>query len=440
MLLGVSGLVLVATFMTLVMTKRATAIVALVLVPILFSLALGFVTQTGDFVAAGIERVAPTAVMLMFAILYFSIMIDAGMFQPLVRRIIAWAGDNPVRAIVGHAALASIVSLDGDGTTTALVTASALLPVYRRLGINPMIFGVIGGLCVTLMNMSPWGGPTARIAAALHVDPMKIFLPMLPTIGVGLAATFALAWYLGVKEKARLSAPGYTPSPVEANQGQAGFMLESDPAALRPGRVWINVALTVILMTAVVMHLAPLLVLFMVGTTIALVVNYPRLRDQRTRLMAHAGSVLNVATMVLAAGAFTGVLEGTKMIDAMSGAIVAVLPREFGPALGVTTALLSVPGTFFLSNDAYYFGVVPVIADTAAAYGIRPEEIGRAALLGQPIHGLSPLVAAVYLKCAILNIELADLQRFALKYFLLVTAVIILAAILTGAIPAIRTA
>ena len=171
------------------------------------------------------------------------------------------------------------------------------------------------------------------------------------------------------------------------------------------------------------------------ATTLALVINYPRLADQRARLMAHSGSVLSVAIMVLAAGAFTGVLAGAGMIDAMAASVVAVLPPELGPHLAAITALISLPMTFFLSNDAFYFGILPVIAEAGRAYGISPEEIGRASLLGQPVHGLSPLVAAVYLKCAILNVELADLQRFALKYAIGVSLVVVAAALSIGAVP-----
>lgn len=438
MLLAFSGLALVATFMALVMTKRTTAVVGLVLVPVAFAIALGFGPSISAYMAAGITKVAPTGIMLMFAILYFGIMIDAGLFRPLVSRIVGWAGNDPLRVTIGHTLLVSVVALDGDGTTTLMVTASALLPVYRRLGISPLIFGVIGGGCSTLMNMSPWGGPTARIAAALHVDPMDIFLPMLPTIATGLLCMVGFAWHFGVRERARIARDGLPHETLLAPGNPLVPSLEADQTALRPKLIWFNVILTIALMACVIMQVAPLLVLFLLGVVIALLVNYPRMADQRARLLAHSGNVLSVAMMVLAAGAFTGILEGTSMIGAMSQGIVAILPPEVGPALGPVTALLSVPGTFFLSNDAYYFGVLPIIADAAAAYGITPEEIGRAALLGQPMHGLSPLVAAVYLKCVVLNIELADLQRFAFRYVLLLTAVIIAAALLTGVVPTIR--
>jgi CitMHS family citrate-Mg2+:H+ or citrate-Ca2+:H+ symporter len=79
--------------------------------------------------------------------------------------------------------------------------------------------------------------------------------------------------------------------------------------------------------------------------------------------------------------------------------------------------------------------VLPVIAETAAPYGVTPEQIGRASLMGGPVHSLSPLVAAVYLKCALLDIELADLQRYAWKYALGLCAVLIAAALVFGVIP-----
>ena len=155
------------------------------------------------------------------------------------------------------------------GTTTLMVTASALLPAYRRLGISPLVFGVLGAGCTTLMNMSPWGGPTARIAAALHVDPMDIFLPMLPTIAIGIACMFGFAWHFGVRERARISRDGLPSINATAIEGLALTGQEPDPAALRPRLIWFNTALTVALMTCVVLQVAPLLVLFLLGVVLA---------------------------------------------------------------------------------------------------------------------------------------------------------------------------
>ena len=171
MLLALLGFAMIAVFMTLVMTRRAKAVVARIVVPIIFALIAGAGSEVGPMMLKGLAQTAPTAIMLMFAILYFGVMIDAGLFQPLVRRIVAWAGENPIKLMLGHVALVAIVGLDGDGTTTVLVTVSALLPVYRRLGINVLKYAVLGSMTFILMNMSPWGGPAARVAAALKIDP-----------------------------------------------------------------------------------------------------------------------------------------------------------------------------------------------------------------------------------------------------------------------------
>ncbi|WP_374469488.1 CitMHS family transporter [Phenylobacterium sp.] len=436
MTLALSGFALVLTFMALIMTRRLSAITALMIVPVLFAVAIGAGAGIGDHVMEGVRQVAPTAVMLVFALLYFGLMIDVGLFDPLVDRIVRWVGDDPLRVTVGHAALASVVGLDGDGTTTLLVCASAMLPIYRRLGMNVLIFGLIGGLCSALMNLTPWGGPPARAVAALKVEMAEVFLPLIPVIGGGLAVTFAIAVFFGLRERRRLRdapAAGAVDAEAVVQTALAGF--ERDPAAVRPRLFPFNLALTLALMTAVVFHVAPLAVLFMGAFAVALLVNYPRLDDQRARLTTHAGSVVTLAVMVFAAGAFTGVLSGTGMIDAMAAGIVQVLPPWLGPHMAVITALLAMPMTFFLSNDAWYFGVVPVLAEAAKAYGIAPAQIARASLMGQPVHGLSPMVAPLYLKCALLGVELVDLQRFALRWTVLLSLAAILVGLATFAFP-----
>ncbi|WCM25853.1 citrate:proton symporter [Sphingomonas sp. QA11] len=440
MSIAVLGFLMVIVLTVVVMTRRVTAVAALILVPIAFALLAGAGTRTPAMMLEGIKQVAPTGILLVFAILYFGLMIDAGLFKPLVGAIVRWVGSDPRRATIGQAAIASTVGLDGDGTTTTLVGASSILPVYRRLQMDIMVYAVIGSLSFIIMNMTPWGGPVAKIAATLRIDPNTLFLPMLPVLATGLLSVFALAWWLGGREYRRLADGGPTAcgsyvTATDASQAPLGEVFVIDENALRPKLLLVNFGLTAVVMACVVLHLAPLPVTFMVGFSLALVINYPGLPDQRKRIMAHAGNALSVALLVLAAGAFTGIMSGTGMTAGMAKAVILSLPDASGPYLALITALISIPMNFFLSSDAFYFGVLPVIAEAGAAYGISAEEIGRASLLGQPVHGLSPLVPAVYLKCAILGIELADFQRFAIRYSLGLCLILITAALLFGAIP-----
>jgi CitMHS family citrate-Mg2+:H+ or citrate-Ca2+:H+ symporter len=433
---AVLGTAMVVTFMTLIMTKRMSAIAALIAVPIAFGLIAGAGAGLGDMMLNGVLQVTPTALMLCFAVLYFAIVMDAGLFDPLVRKVLAAVGEDPVRISIGTAVLAMVVSLDGDGTTTALIVITAFLPVYRRVGMNPLILATLLGLSNAVMNFVPWGGPAARAATAVHADLNQVFLPLLPVMAITLAAILLMAWHFGLSERRRLAAA--TPSVADTTtSAQVASVPEpqQDMSSRRPHLFWVNLILTVGLVLGMLLSLAPLPVLMMGGFALALTLNYPRLKEQKERLASHAENVVNVVVLIFAAGAFTGILNGTGMTDAIAKAALSIVPPSIGPLLAPITAIASMPLTFVMSNDAYYFGVVPIIAQAAASYGITAEEIARASLMGQPVHTLSPLLAPIYLVCGLLRVDVADAQRFSLKWAVLTSLIVLAAALLTGAIP-----
>jgi len=436
---AVLGLAMVVTFMILIMTKRMSAIAALLVVPIVFGLLAGAGAGLGEMILKGVGQVAPTALMLSFAVLYFAIMMDAGLFDPLVNKVLAIVGEDPLRISLGTAILAMLVSIDGDGTTTALIVITAFLPVYRRVGMNPLILATLLGLSNSLMNYVPWGGPSARAAAAVHVDLADVVGPLLPAMGVGLLGILGLAWLFGKSERKRLAFTGLagTADPDAAVTALPPALDTERAAIRRPKLFWFNLVLTVGLILGMILGLAPLPVLMMGAFAVAATVNYPRVSDQKARLAAHADNVVNVVVLLFAAGAFTGILNGTGMSNAMASAALAVIPPQIGPFLAPITALVSMPLTFVMSNDAYYFGVVPVIANAAAGFGIEPAAIARASLIGQPVHSMSPLLAPIYLACGLLGVDVADAQRFALKWAVLTSLLVLGVAMLTGAIPVV---
>jgi len=195
-----------------------------------------------------------------------------------------------------------------------------------------------------------------------------------------------------------------------------------------------NLLLTIVLVVALVSGIFPIAVTFMVGLAIALIVNFPSLDEQRKKLAAHAGSALSVGSMVFAAGIFTGILSGTKMLDAMAQSFIHIIPDSLGPNMAVITGITSMPFTYFISNDAYFYGIAPLTAVTAAHFGVPAVEIGRASLLGQSVHMLSPLVASTYLLVGLAGVSFDDHQRFTLKWAVATTLVMLLTSILTNAI------
>lgn len=423
------GTLMIVSFVVLTITKRLTAVTALILLPIIFGLLADPRADLGGMAMEGIIELAPIATLLVFAVLYFAIMFDAGLFDPLVIRAVRFGGNDPRRVAVSTAVVVVLVSLDGDGATTALVTISTFLPIYKRLGMNPLILAFILGGGNGIVNLTPWGGPTGRVVAALNLDPLDVFLPLLPSMIVGMGAVIVIAWYMGNSERKRL---GYTES--TAGEAITGLPFEREEGVARPHLFYFNLVLTLATVACAFLQILPMPLVFMIALAIALVVNYRDVASQRQRLAVHAPNALPIGLLILAAGIFTGVMNGTGMIDAMAKGAVTQVPERLGPWLGWITAFMSGPLTFALPNDSYYFGVVPVIAQTAAEFDIPPVVIARASLLGQPIHSMSPLIAAIYLVSGLLGCDVGEMQRFALKWAILLTLILIAVALLTGAI------
>ncbi|MEU1182048.1 citrate:proton symporter [Streptomyces sp. NPDC005820] len=462
-MLTILGFAMIATFLVLIMMKKMSPIAALVLIPALFCVFVGKGAKLGDYVIAGVGSLAPTAAMLMFAIVYFGVMIDVGLFDPIVRGILKFCKADPLRIVVGTALLAAIVSLDGDGSTTFMITVSAMYPLYKRLKMSLVVMTGVAAMANGVMNTLPWGGPTARAATALKLDASDIFVPMIPALAVGLLFVFVLSYVLGRRERKRLGVltldQALEPQEAEtvlvgagagtdtkATGGNGGASLPEEPqdegfqgldpdrATLRPKLYWFNALLTVTLLTAMIMEWLPIPVLFLLGAAAALTVNFPHIPDQKARLAAHADNVLNVSGMVFAAAVFTGVLQGTGMVDHMAKWMVDVIPSGMGPHMALVTGLLSLPLTYFMSNDGFYFGVLPVLAEAGAAHGVTPLEMARASLVGQPLHMSSPLVPAVYVLVGMAKVEFGDHTRFVVKWAALTCLVILGAGLLFGII------
>ncbi len=426
---------MIAVFMTAVMSNRLSALIALILIPMLFALIGGFGPEIPVMVVDGLRRIAPTAALLLFAILYFGLMIDVGLFDPLVRLVVRICHGDPLRVIVGSALLAMVVSLDGDGSTTFLICVTAMMPLHRSLGINPLILPAVTILPNAIINIAPWGGPTARVMASLHLEPSQVFVPLIPAIVLACCGAVMIAFYFGLKERRRLASAGGMA--VSDEQTPMSQILATRRAVVsRP--LWLqlfNLGLTAALLVLLVADILPLALVFMIAFAIGITVNFPRIRDQRERIEAHAGSALSVVAVIFGAGVFTGILQGTGMTDALAKSVIYLIPESAGTYIPLITAVVSGPFTFFLSNDAFYFGVVPVLAEAARAYGIPVDVIARASLVGQPMHMLSPLVPALYVLTNLSEVETGSLQRFALPFAALLAGFMLVGAVLTGAVP-----
>ena len=431
-MLAALGLITVLAVLVLITTRRLTALVALIIVPVAASLAAGFGLRTSTFVVEGIQQTAPVAAMFLFAILYFGVMTDAGMLDPIVDRILKSVGTRPTRIVMGSALLALLVHLDGSGAVTFLVTIPAMLPLYERLGMDKRILAAVASMAAGV-NFLPWTGPTLRASTSLHVTTTELFRPLVPVQIVGLVFVAAVSFWLGKREERRL---GLEKSSID-QPAPARTLTEEQRLLRRPHLFWINVLLTLAIMTVMISGIVDPSLMFMGGTAVALALNYRDSDAQRARVDAHAKAAIMMAAILLAAGAFSGILKGTGMVSAMADTAVGLVPPALAKRLPIVLGLLSMPLSLLFDPDSFYLGVLPVIAGVAGALGVPPIQVGQAALLGQMTTGfpVSPLTPASFLVAGLTGIDFAEHQRFAAPYLFAASLLMTAAAVVFGVFP-----
>ncbi|MBB6448222.1 CitMHS family citrate-Mg2+:H+ or citrate-Ca2+:H+ symporter [Geomicrobium halophilum] len=410
--LTIVGLLIIFTIVGLLIWGKISPIVGMTLIPVLGALVLGFgFEDLREFFASGADQVMSVVIMFIFAIIFFGIMQDSGLFNPLVRGMILLTRGNVVIVAVGTAVIGTFAHLDGAGATTFLLTIPALLPLYKELNMSKYLLLLIVSLSAAIMNMVPWGGPMARTASVLDADLNQLWYPLIPLQIVGFILALGLAAFLGMREKKRI-AKRVENGEIDQSDGvdvravaddfsrrkaEEAAAAEEKPAK-HPAMIWVNLALTIAVVALMLFDIAPPEFAFMLGVAIALPINYPRVSDQMGRVRAHAPAALMMAAVILAAGVFLGVMNESGMLDSIALAMVSVLPAAVGPFIHVIVGVLGVPMDLLTSTDAYYFAILPIVESTAAEFGVPASSTAYALMIGNVIGTfVSPFAPAVWL-------------------------------------------
>jgi CitMHS family citrate-Mg2+:H+ or citrate-Ca2+:H+ symporter len=158
---------------------------------------------------------------------------------------------------------------------------------------------------------------------------------------------------------------------------------------------------------------------------------------QRKRVDAHAKAALMMASILLAAGVFTGIMQGSGMLKAMAQTAVTFVPADMAQHIPFGLGLISMPLSLLFDPDSFYFGVLPVVAEVGKQLGVPPVQFAQASLLGQMTTGfpVSPLTPATFLIVGLTGVDLGDHQKFTFPFLLGASVVMTIACVIFGVFP-----
>lgn len=434
------ALLLICSMMYLLLKNKVSPIVAFVCLPIVAALLLGtpFATVV-EWSKGGITTTMGNATLFIFSIIYFGIMSDAGMFDPIVAGLVKISGKKPVMIYIATALIALVSQLDGATATTYLITIPAMLPIFKKLHLNPLGMLCVIGVVTGSWNMVPWGGTIIRTATTVtnltgvEVTPQQLWNMILPIEVLGLALGIGLAVWFGIKDKKRVCKE-YGNDFFENIGTQKVEISVEDQELKRPKLLLVNIALTVALVVLMILYAdIPSYLVFMTGTALALVINYRGLEQQTNRISAHAATALGTAATFLAAGVFLGIFKEAGMTTALANVVLNNLPNglltQVGRIFGVFGSAIGI----VLSPDLYYYSLLPVVGEVVMHLGGDPTKVGLAMLIGENIGVIvSPCIPTTFLAIGLAGVQLKDHIKFSLKYFIGVSAILVLVAMIMG--------
>src|SRR5699024_3932210 len=138
-------------------------IIPMTLVPAVgvFLLGYGF-EDLANFYESGLGSVMSVVVMFIFAIIFFGILQDIGLFTTVIKALIVSTRGIVMLVTLVSAAIGIVAHFDGSCSTSFLLTSPAFLALYKAMNMSRYVLLTIVAMPASVINMVPWAGPLGR--------------------------------------------------------------------------------------------------------------------------------------------------------------------------------------------------------------------------------------------------------------------------------------
>lgn len=451
---------IIAIFVTLFKSKTLPSIAFIVFPSILAMILVmgGYynIEQIGKLIEGGFDSTGPTAALFVFSVLYFGIITDAGMFNIIIEKLMKRVSANVIGVTVMTSLIALIAHLDGSGVSTFLIVVPAMLPVYKKMHMRKTTLLRCAVLTMGVLNLTPWAGPTMRVATVLGVEAGALWKTIIPIQIFGIVLCLVHAVLAGIQEKKRgAGLNGKLAQEAVDNDTDNEIKVKEENDLARPKFFLFNILLTIAVIALLIWDQFPSYVPFMLGVAVAIFVNYKPVKMQKKIIIRHAGPALMMCSTLMGAAVLLGILvygfnaDGvaaiakpgvvmmkTSVVSNMADLITMILPTTLGHHLPLVIGILSVPLTLTFDTDSFFYGMLPLIISIGASFGLNAMPIAIAMLVCRNCATfISTMVPATLLGVGVAKVDINDHIKASFGYVWAFSIICMIFAIVIGLIP-----
>lgn len=429
MSLAIIAILMIAACFILVLSKKVHMIIPFIVIPIVFALLAGFsLSEISGFVVDGVSSTNNAVLLILFSVAYFSVLSETGMFDIIVNRITKLTKNNIYVVLICTVLVAMIGHLDGAYNTTYLITIPTLLPLYKKLHIDSRILMFLTVMGATVMCVAPWGASIVQLTPFAEVEANVLSQRLIPFAVIAFVLAIASALIFGVSVSKQNK--GLTLA-VDAAETEKELDFSDKPYA-RPKMFAVNFAIFVLSIVCLFLVKVQVYILFMLFTSLTLVVNYHDVKDQGALIRNYSATMLAPALLFMSIGVMVGIMRGTGMVEAVIDVVLNAIPQSMARYTHVIFGLLLVPIYLVLPYQVM-LPIYPLLTGIGTSLGISPVSIMMVFAL-QYGTACSPLVAATNLGSELAGVNVIDHMKFSAPRCWLCSAILMLAMVVSGAV------
>ncbi len=428
----VVGFLMLAVIVVLLLTNKTSIIPVFGIIPIIAALILGYgLKDIQGFMNDGFKSVLNTIILFSFAVMFFSLLSDVGMFDVIVNRVMKYLGNN-VLAVLYVACFVTMIShLDGSGATTALVTIPTMLPIFKKMKIRPVCIVFVMSIMSGAMNITPWCASMLRVTSVTGLDAQVLWRYLAPIQAFAIVCGLLLMIPIAAMEKKN----GAGMTDVEFAELKASLNQPAKVSVSKPVLVF-DLILTAVMVVGLLLGWFGTAIGFIVAFGLALVVNFKTTKEQGGKIKQYGGPAINMVMTIIAIGVLVGVMNGTGMIEGMTNAILAVLPESLGQHLCFVVSLFVVPINTIIGSDNVYFALTPIMQSLVSTYGVSDLALATSIVVPCALAANVTLIgASPYLALGLADVTMGEHLKYSFKWIWILAAACTIFGMVIGKIP-----